>query len=130
MTDLPIPAEAIEAAGRALHLDSCTDDEHDTCDVGDWDREARLALTAALPILHPTIPNTVEALEALPVDAVIRGYGELGAYTAIHVRWLGSDLWLNDNGEPWRADGLADRRDSTLHGITEWTVLWPLGGAA
>ena len=86
-------------------------------------------LTAALPILHPTIPNTVEALEALPVDAVVRGCGELGAYTAIRACWLGIDLWLDDNGDPWLVDGLADRT-SSLHGITEWTVLWPLGGAA
>jgi len=42
---------AIDAASLALHCDACTDDEHDACDRGDWEREA------ALPHLQPTIPT-------------------------------------------------------------------------
>ena len=47
---------AVEAASVALHLDACTDDEHDACDRSDWAREAKVALEAALPHLQPTIP--------------------------------------------------------------------------
>ena len=47
---------AIEAASLALHCDACTDDEHDACDGGDWAREAKVALKAALPHLQPTEP--------------------------------------------------------------------------
>ena len=48
---------AIDAASLALHCDACTDDEHDACDRSDWEREARVALEAALPHLQPTIPT-------------------------------------------------------------------------
>lgn len=60
---------AIDAASLALHCDACTDDEHDACDRGDWEREARVALEAALPHLQPTIPTGPAArLAALQSD--------------------------------------------------------------
>ena len=60
---------AIDAASLALHCDACTDDEHDACDRGDWEREAKVALEAALPHLQPTIPTGPAArLAALQSD--------------------------------------------------------------
>ena len=48
----PILADAIYAAGQALHADACTEgDPHDCCDCGDWDREAEIAVRAALPFI-------------------------------------------------------------------------------
>ena len=50
MSDDLILADAIYAAGQALHVDACTEgDPHDGCDCGDWDREAEIAVRAALP---------------------------------------------------------------------------------
>ena len=127
MTDLTIPAEAVQAAGAALHLDACTDDDHGACDSGDWDREAHTALETALPILHPTIPNTVEALGALPLRSVAQGVDDDGDVVLIFRDDLGDWGCLGD-GEAYptaQAVALAENL-----GITEWTVLWPLGGAA
>ena len=65
--------QAIKAMSDALHADACTDDEHEWCDFGDWEREAEIALDAALTILQPVAPNTGEALDTLPAGSVIRG---------------------------------------------------------
>lgn len=65
-----IAEAAIEAASLALHCDACTDDEHDACDRSDWEREARVALEAALPHLQPTEPldRALGRLAALQSD--------------------------------------------------------------
>ena len=53
MSDDLILADAIYAAGEALHVDACTEgDPHDGCDCGDWDREAEIAVRAALPSIE------------------------------------------------------------------------------
>ena len=53
MSDDLILADAIYAAGQALHADACTEgDPHDGCDCGDWDREAEIAVRAALPSIE------------------------------------------------------------------------------
>ena len=72
MSDDLILADAIYAAGQALHVDACTEgDPHDGCDCGDWDREAEIAVRAALPsIAHarddvPTLLTEVRRLRAM-----------------------------------------------------------------
>ena len=67
MTDL-ILADAIYAAGQALHADACTEgDPHDGCDCGDWDREAEIAVRAALPSIEHQLRELIaQAIEALP----------------------------------------------------------------
>ena len=123
---------AVEAGARAILAGA---DIGSFYASGDWEaagadvqmsmhKAAAVALTAALPILHPTIPNTVEALEALPDGAIIRGEFPFGG-ADVWVKW--QDDWLLTGGvalsdasylaEVWRV-------------ITEWTVLWPLGGAS
>ena len=139
MTDLTIPAEAVEAASNAIHralasdwmavanaLAASDDDVSDAYPRLLHDL-ARAALTAALPILHPTIPNTVEALGALPLRSVAQGVDDDGDVVLIFHDDLGDWGCLGD-GEAYptaQAVALAENL-----GITEWTVLWPLGGAA
>ena len=72
MSDDLILADAIYAAGEALHVDACTEgDPHDGCDCGDWDREAEIAVRAALPsIAHarddvPTLLAEVRRLRSI-----------------------------------------------------------------
>ena len=63
MTDDLILADAIYAAGQALHVDACTEgDPHDGCDCGDWDREAEIAVRAALPSIEHQLRELI-ALE-------------------------------------------------------------------
>ena len=107
---------AIDAASLALHLDACTDDEHDACDGSDWEREAKVALEAALPHLQPTIPNTVDALDALTVGSVIRAEYPDGTYVAE----LAQEGWdLAGYSYPSSAGNLA-----AIVGVTEWTIVW------
>lgn len=61
-------AEAIEAAIREFVKPRMhTNESH-----GKLRADLGAALDAALAVLHPTVPNTVEALDALPVGTVIR----------------------------------------------------------
>ena len=126
MTDLTIPAEAVEAALWAW-IESATEGvtrENVAPRVLDLNRpRAAAALTATLPILHPTIPNTVEALGALPVGSVIRGNDADGPVAERET----SDEWAIWDGSYTTPQvvGLGQRYD-----IAEWTLLWPLGGAA
>lgn len=56
--------EAIRTASPALHVDACTEDDHAACDGGDWEREAKTAIDAALPALRRMILAEVDqALE-------------------------------------------------------------------
>ena len=126
MSNLTIPDEAVEAAAEALHADGCpecAEGDSERCPGWDMTREAEVALTAALPILHPAIPNTVEALEELPIGSVIRGNDADGpvAERETSDEWA---IWDRSCTTP-QLVGLGQRHD-----ITEWTVLWPLGGAA
>lgn len=81
------------------------------------------ALDAALAVLQPTVPNEVEALEALPVGTVIRAVDEEGG---VWVHWrLGMGSW--HNGREGDADSDLARLSGDW-GITEWQVIyWPEG---
>ena len=130
------PTEAaVEAGARAILAGA---DIGSLYASGDWEaagadvqmsmyKAAADALTAALPILHPTIPNTIEALGALPLRSVAQGVDDDGDVVLIFRDDLGDWGSLGD-GEAYptaQAVALAENL-----GITEWTVLWPLGGAA
>ena len=88
-----------------------------------WQHAARRTLAEVVPVLHPTIPNTVEALGALPDGAILRAELGSGAISATRE----GDKW-GTSGSGWlhTSDELARHYSR----ITEWTVLWPLGGAA
>lgn len=121
MTNLTIPDEAVEAAGTAIYETLEDMRFHPVTDT------ACAALSAAMPHLHPTIPNTVEALGALPLRSVAQGVDDDGDVVLIFRDDLGDWGCLGD-GEAYptaQAVALAENL-----GITEWTVLWPLGGAA
>lgn len=113
-----ITEAAIDAASLALHCDACTDDEHDACDRSDWAREAEIALRAALPHLQPTIPNTVEPLDRLPVGTIIRGETGSARGTLVAEAAAEGDWEIAGYDEPWLTDGLA-----RFH-VAEWTVVW------
>ena len=66
MSDDLILADAIYAAGRALHADACTEgDPHDGCDCGDWDREAEIAVRAALPSIEHQLRELIRKGEQI-----------------------------------------------------------------
>ena len=123
--------QAIEAASEALHADNCPEgDEHDGCDCADWVREAEVALTAALAVILPVVPNTVEALDQLPDGAVIRGVGHGGYATVFE---LVDGGWRITGSATWRKTAALVQYARWCDGITEWVVLhWrnEAGGAA
>ena len=127
MNSMTIPDEAVEAALWAWIESAAEGVTHENVSPLVLDRNrprAAAALEAAMSHLHHQIPNTVEALEALPDGAIIRGEFPFGG-ADVWVKW--QDDWLLSGGvalsdasylaEVWRV-------------ITEWTVLWPLGGAS
>ena len=122
MNSMTIPDEAVEAAGTAIYETLEDRRFHPVTDT------ARAALSAAMPHLHPTIPNTVEALEALPEGSVIQTAGTTLADTCVYTRWsygwagAGSYVVLTTSE-------LAAYTEADLN-LPEWTVLWPLGGAS
>ena len=104
-----IPEAAIRAAGHALRTRSGVD-------FDGWDGEAEIALRAALPHLQPTVPNTVDALDALTVGSVIRAECPDGTYVAE----LAQEGWdLAGYSYPSSAGNLA-----AIVGVTEWTIVW------
>ena len=104
-----IPEAAIRAAGHALRTRAGVD-------FDGWDGEAEIALRAALPHLQPTIPNTVDALDALTVGSVIRAEYPDGTYVAE----LAQEGWdLAGYSYPSSAGNLA-----AIVGVTEWTIIW------
>jgi len=128
VTDLTIPDEAVEAAASTyFETDAGANwarmDESAPRLTDRFRRYMHRALTAALPILHPATHNTVEALEALPIGSVIRGNDADGPVAERET----SDEWAIWDGSYTTPQlvGLERR-----YGITEWTVLWPLGGAS
>ena len=129
MNSMTIPAEAVEAAGLATHQ-VLASDWMSVVKALDGSQEryedlladiANAALAAALPHMHPTVPNEAEALDALPDGAVIRGMNDDGAVVAEN--WWGT----------WRATGgyysySSSEWVSYWRDIATWTVLWPLCG--
>ena len=137
MTDLTIPDEAVAAAAWDNPTPCAQCDEGPARPCLACLGQAREMLTAALPILHPTIPNTVEALEQLAIasgaQAIIRGLDQDDdPITAICVSWDSEylALWVTDMAEERHTLRLVDLTTSRDIRITEWTVLWSLGGAA
>ena len=131
MNSITIPDEAVEAAGTAIYETLEDMRFHPVTDT------ARAALAAAMPHLHPTIPNTVDALEQLAntsdAQVVIRGLDrDDDPFTVVCVSWdsVNLGLWVTDAGEVWHTESLVDLTTSSDIRITEWTVLWPLGGVA
>lgn len=120
MNSMTIPDEAVEAAGSSIYETLEDMRFHPVTDT------ARAALSAAMPHLHPTISNTVEALEALPVGVVLRTVDEDGDV------WVASrfrrEWWdLGSGQDLLSTEGMANWADEG--GPSAWTVLWPLGGA-
>ena len=89
---------------------------------------ARAALSAAMPHLHPTIPNTVEALEALPEGSVIKTAGTTLADTCVYTRWSYGWAGAGSYAVPTTSE-LVAYAEAEL-GLPGWRVLWPLGGVA
>lgn len=69
--------EAIRAASPALHVDACTEDDHAACDGGDWEREAKTAIDAALPALRRMIlaevDHTIATMPPIRLGDTFRG---------------------------------------------------------
>ena len=125
MNSMTIPDEAVEAAVKAHRhprrmLTNTSDGlAHDRMDA---------ALEAALPILHPTISNTVEVLEALPVGSVIQTVDTPLADTSVYTRW--SYGWVGAGSYAVLTTSELVACAEAEPSIPEWRVLWPLGGAS
>ena len=81
MTTPEIPEAAVKAVADALHGDACPvdPDTGESCGCGDYEREAEIALKAAMPHIREHIAQEVEA-EAPPpgrIQTAARGGGEL-----------------------------------------------------
>ena len=139
MNSMTIPDEAVEAASNAIHRAlasdwmsvanalAASDDVNDAYPRLLHDL-ALSSLTAALPRLHPAIPNTVEALEALPIGSVIQTAGttpidDTGVYTRCSYGWAGAGSYAVPTSSKLAACAEAEL------GLPGWIVLWPLGGA-
>lgn len=110
--------EAVEAARLAIHQ-ALASDWMSVVKALDGSQEqyealladiANAALTAALAVLHPTVPNSVEALDTLPRGTVLRGEDHEGT------PWLASLTPAFDS-----AQSVPCWRDM---GIDSWQVLW------
>lgn len=113
-----ITDEAVEAGARAILRGATIDSFYSQ---GDWEaagydvqqsmrKAASDALDAALAILHPTVPNTADALDVLPRGTVLRGEDHEGT------PWLVSLASAFDSAQSvpyWRSAG-----------IDSWRVLW------
>ena len=122
MNSMTIPDEAVEAAGTAIY-ETLEDMRFHPVTT-----PARSALEAALPILHPQIPNTVEALEALPVGSVIQMAGTTLVETCVYTRWSYGWAGAGSYAVPTTSELVAyAEAELSLPG---WIVLWPLGGVA
>ena len=122
MNSMTIPDEAVEAAGTAVYETFKDMRFHPVT------TPARSALEAALPILHPQIPNTVEALEALPEGSVIQTVGTTLADTCVYTRWSYGWAGAGSYAVPTTSE-LVAYAEAEL-GLQGWIVLWPLGGVA
>ena len=122
MNSMTIPDEAVEAAGSAIYETLEDMRFHPVTDT------ARAALSAAIPHLHPTIPNTVEALEALPVGSVIQTVDTPLADTSVYTLW--SYGWVGAGSYAVLTTSELVACAEAEPSIPGWRVLWPLGGVA
>lgn len=103
-------AEAMDAAYNPDRYPILTAMFRDYADAG---------LDAALAVLQPTVPNEVDALEALPVGTVLRGDAREEGVIVAHLTCLG---WTE--GEvPYDSTRLLFRHADLL-GIDSWLALW------
>ena len=72
--------EAVEAMAEAM--DTAYNPDRYPIMAAMFRDYADAGLDAALAVLHPTVPNEVEALEALPVGTVLRGDTRAYVHTA------------------------------------------------
>ena len=120
---MSIRDKAVEAGARALaHLepdeDWPTNAELGGGPTGTRDDEYRsetrdesaACIRAALAVLHPTVPNDVAALDALPAGTVLRGVDQDGT------------AWLLHPQESFRAAGAVLYFEAV--GVTEWLVIY------
>lgn len=122
MDSMTIPDEAVEAAGTAIYETLEDMRFHPVTDT------ARAALSAAMPHLHPTIPNTVEALEALPEGSVIQIAGTTLADACVYTRWSYGWAGAGSYAVPTTSELVASAEAEL--GLPRWIVLWPMGGAS
>ena len=122
MNSMTIPDEAVEAAGTAIYETLEDRRFHPVTDT------ARAALEAAMPHLHPTIPNTVEALGALPVGSVIQTVGTTLADTCVYVRW--SYSWAGAGSYAVLTSSELAAYAEAEFSLPGWIVLWSPGGVA
>ena len=109
---------AIEAAARALWATGGTDWYEANADERHYHRDcAETALDAALAVLQPTIDNTVEALDKLPVGTVLRGDDG-----SVRTRAPGGG-WVK--GAPLTGVRTVDLVNiGTYKRVTEWLVIY------
>ena len=122
MNSMTIPDEAVEAAGSAIYETLEDMRFHPVTDT------ARAALSAAIPHLHPTIPNTVEALEALPVGSVIQTVDTPLADTSVYTLWPYG--WIGAGSYAVLTTSELVTCAEAEPSIPGWRVLWPIGGVA
>ena len=131
MNSITIPDEAVEAALWAWIESAAEGVTRENVNPHVLDRNrprAAAALSAAMSHLHPTIPNTVEALEALPEGSVIQTAGTTLEDSCVCTLWsygwacVGSYVVLSTSE-------LVASTDAEL-GLPGWIVLWTLGGVA
>ena len=128
MNSMTIPDEAVEAAAWDNPTPCSLCDEGPARPCRACLTAAREMLTAALPYLHLTIPNTAEALEALPEGSVIQMVDTTLADTCVYTRWSYGWAGAGSYAVPTTSELVAyAEAELSLPG---WIVLWPLGGAS
>ena len=129
MNSMTIPDEAVEAALWAW-IESAAEGvirENVNPRVLDRNRpRAAAALSAAMSHLHPTISNTVEVLEALPVGSVIQTVDTPLADTSVYTLW--SYGWVGAGSYAVLTTSELVACAEAEPSIPGWRVLWPLGG--
>ena len=131
MNSMTIPDEAVEAALWAWIESAAEGVTHENVSTRVLDRNrprAVAALEATMSHLHPAIPNTVEALEALPTGSVIQTAGTTLADTCIYTLW--SYGWVGAGSYAVLTTSELVACAEAEPSIPEWRVLWPLGGVA
>ena len=91
--------------------------------AGEAEADARVAIDAALAVLHPTVPNEIAALDRLPVGTVLRGVDQDGG---VWIAWQADHGWWHDGDQTHSATDLA--RSSDDWGVDEWLVIYQAEG--
>ena len=110
-----IPEAAIRAAGHALRTRTGVD-------FDGWDGEAEIALRAALPHLQPTVPNTVDALDAAMPERDGRYQGDDGEWAVRH-RKTRVIRAMRDRGDAENEARLNPDVEVVRRTVTAWRAL-------